>query len=169
MKILELTGFETLFLDRDGVINKHNSIDYIRTWDEFEFLPGVLEALKQFSKQFKHILVFTNQRGVGKGLMSEESLNEIHQKMIAEIELHFGRIDKIYYCTALNSDDPNRKPNIGMAIQAKKDFPDIDFSKTVMIGDSDLDMQFARNCGIFGIKVDTEKKIFSIDGAESKP
>lgn len=167
MKVLELTGFETLFLDRDGVINVHNPIDYIRTWEEFEFLPGVFEALEKFNKQFKHIIIFTNQRGVGRGLMSEDSLNDIHQKMVAEIELHNGRIDKIYYCTAVNTDDPNRKPNIGMALLAKKDFPDIDFSKTVMIGDSELDMQFARNCGIFGIKVETDKKV-CIDGAGTK-
>jgi histidinol-phosphate phosphatase family protein len=143
----------TLFLDRDGVINCFRENDYVKTWEEFEFLPDVFETLAKWSKQFKHIIVVTNQRGVGKGLMTEETLQEIHKKMVTEIERHGGRIDKIHYCTALEDNDPNRKPNIGMALQAKQDFPDIDFSRSVMIGDSEKDMEFAKNCKMEGMRV----------------
>jgi histidinol-phosphate phosphatase family protein len=143
----------TLFLDRDGVINHLRPNDYVKTWAEFEFLPDVFEALAKWSKQFKHIIVVTNQRGVGKGLMTVQNLNEIHDKMIVETKRHGGRIDKIYYCTALDDTNPNRKPNIGMALQAKQDFPDIDFSRSVMIGDSDSDMEFAKKCKMKGVEV----------------
>jgi histidinol-phosphate phosphatase family protein len=148
---IDITGYETLFLDRDGVINRLRPNDYVKCWEEFEFLPGVFEAFAKWNKHFRHIIVVTNQRGVGKGLMTENDLNEIHSRMITEIEKHGGRIDKIYYCTALNDDDVNRKPNIGMALQAKHDFPDIDFSKSLMIGDSEGDMKFAENLEMKGI------------------
>jgi histidinol-phosphate phosphatase family protein len=145
--------YDTLFLDRDGVINKLRPNDYVKKWEEFEFLPGVFKALTKWAKQFKYIIVVTNQRGVGKGMMSEEDLSLVHANMINEIEKHGGRIDKIYYCTSLIDDDLNRKPNIGMAIQAKQDFPDIDFSRSLMIGDSESDMQFANKCKMKGIKI----------------
>lgn len=140
---IDLTGYDTLFLDRDGVINRLCPNDYVRNWDEFEFFPDILEALRKWNKRFKHIIIVTNQRGVGRGIMTEGALQDIHNRMIQEIEKHGGRIDKIYYCTVVNENDPNRKPNIGMALQAKRDFPDIDFSKSLMIGDSESDKEFA--------------------------
>jgi histidinol-phosphate phosphatase family protein len=150
---LDLTDFDTLFLDRDGVINRLRPNDYVKCWDEFEFLPEILEALVKWEKEFKYIFIVTNQRGVGKRMMSEHDLLEIHSKMIYEIKAHGGRIDKIYYCTAISDEDINRKPNPGMAIQAKRDYPDIDFAKAVMIGDSENDMRFAENAGIKGIRI----------------
>jgi len=149
--MIDLTEFydcDTLFLDRDGVINRHRPDDYVKKWEEFEFNLGIFEDLAVWNKNFKHIVVVTNQRGVGKGIMTEDTLLDIHRKMLEEIESHGGRIDKIYYCTDINNDSPNRKPNIGMALQAKADFPDINFSKSVMVGDSESDMDFGRNCGM---------------------
>jgi histidinol-phosphate phosphatase family protein len=143
----------TLFLDRDGVINRLRENDYVKTWEEFEFLPDIFETLAAWAKQFKYIIIVTNQRGVGKGVMTEQDLRCIHKKMVAEIEKHSGRIDKIYYCAAIDDNDPNRKPNIGMALQAKQDFSDIDFNRSVMIGDSEGDMAFAKNCRMKGVRV----------------
>jgi D-glycero-D-manno-heptose 1,7-bisphosphate phosphatase len=151
LKDIDVSGYETLFLDRDGVINKLRPNDYVKKWEEFEFLPGVFEAFVMWAQQFNQIVVVTNQRGVGKGLMTEDDLQTIHRQMIREIEAHRGRIDKIYCCTALSGKDPDRKPNIGMGLQALKDFPDIDLQTTVMIGDSESDMLFAKNMGIKGI------------------
>jgi histidinol-phosphate phosphatase family protein len=150
---LDLSGYDTLFLDRDGVINRLRPNDYVKSWSEFEFLPGVFEALAKFSKQFKRIFIITNQRGVGRGLMSEDDLNEIHRRMVAEIVKQGGRIDKIYYCTDVSNLHPNRKPNIGMALQAQHDYPEIDFSKSLMIGDSEGDMAFAKNSKMNSIKI----------------
>ena len=110
---IDVSKYDTLFLDRDGVINKLRQNDYVKCWDEFEFLPGVFEALAKWKDHFKHIIIVTNQRGIGKGLMTDEDLNSIHQQMINEIERHSGRIDKIYYCSSLTEEDFNRKPGIG--------------------------------------------------------
>lgn len=142
-----------LFLDRDGVINKHRPADYVKSWEEFEFLEGSLESLAQLSKLFPHIFIVTNQRGVAKGLMTDQDVNDIHKRMVAEITEHGGRIDKIYYCTALSNEDINRKPNPGMAHQAQKDFPSIDFSRSIMVGDSDSDIEFGSRLGMKTIRV----------------
>jgi histidinol-phosphate phosphatase family protein len=140
----------TLFLDRDGVINDEKYMDYIHTWEEFKFYEGVKEALKIFTVKFGKIFIVTNQRGVAKGLTKEEDLEFIHKNMLQEILNAGGKVDKIYYCADMES--PNRKPNPGMGLQAKKDFPDIDFSKTVMIGNTLSDMKFGRNLRV-GINI----------------
>lgn len=150
---INITDFETLMLDRDGVINRLRPNDYVKKWEEFEFLPGIFEALKVWNTHFKHIFIVTNQRGIGKEVMSEEDLMDIHQRMVAAVENHGGRIDQIYYCTALTDSDINRKPGIGMFLQIQRDYPDIDKDKCLMIGDSDSDIKFAQNCGIVGIKI----------------
>ena len=150
---IDVTGYETLLLDRDGVINRLRPNDYVKCWEEFEFLSGVFHACHAWNTSFKHIFVVTNQRGVGKGVMTEDTLNEIHQRMIAEIETHGGRIDKVYYCTALTEEDNRRKPGTGMFQDILRDYPDVNPETCLLIGDSESDMEFARNCGINGIKV----------------
>jgi D-glycero-alpha-D-manno-heptose 1-phosphate guanylyltransferase len=110
----------SLFLDRDGVLNDEVVGKYILNWNEFHFSNGVLDALKMLSKKFKRIVVVSNQRGVGKSLMSEQDLEAIHNEMLKEVEENGGRIDKIYYCTETSDKHPDRKPNPGMALQAKE-------------------------------------------------
>ena len=155
---IDISGYDTLLLDRDGTINVHIIGDYVRSWNDFEFIPGVLEALAKFAKHFKHIFIVTNQRGIGKGKYSEQDLADIHNRMCAKIEEHGGRIDKIYYSTALDESDIRRKPGRGMFDDILRDYPDVNPSKCLMLGDGDVDMEFAKNCGIKGIKVDSLKK-----------
>lgn len=150
---LPLEGIKTILLDRDGVINKLRPNDYVKTWEEFEFIPGVLEMIAQLSARMRHIFIVTNQRGVGKGIMSESTLIQIHKKMVEAIEEHGGRIDKIYYCTATDDNDHFRKPNTGMWQRILEDYLDVKSDSTLMIGDSKSDMQFAKKCGIKGFKV----------------
>ncbi len=139
----------TLFLDRDGVINERLPGDYVRCREEFRFLPGVLEALRYFSEYFQHIVVVTNQQGIGKGLMTEADLAEIHEKMLEEIQAAGGRLDGIYYCPERTTSSGScRKPDPAMAWQAKRDFPDIDFGHSVMVGDSASDMEFGLALGM---------------------
>lgn len=133
----------TLFIDRDGVINHEKSLDYIHTWNEFKFYDGVKKAMKIFNRKFGYIIMVTNQRGVAKGVTKLENLELIHQNMLTEIEAAGGRIDKIYFCPEMESS--NRKPNPGMGLQALKDFPGIDLSKSMMIGNTLSDMKFGRN------------------------
>ena len=136
----------TLFIDRDGVVNDEKHLDYIHTWDEFKFYEGVKQAFKIFNKKFGIIIMVTNQRGVAKGLTKIEDLHLIHRNMLQEIENAGGRIDRIYFCTEMEGE--NRKPNPGMGLQAKKDYPNIDLSKSVMIGNTLSDMEFGRNLGV---------------------
>ena len=137
--------YKTLFLDRDGVINFRLVDDYVKTWDEFKFEQGALEAIKIFTKHFDTIVVVTNQQGVAKGLMSEEDLISIHNKMKKEIEENGGRIDKIYYYTAFRHEHHfSRKPSVGMGLKARKDFPNLRFKESVMVGDSASDMEFGK-------------------------
>lgn len=157
---LKVNNNWTLFLDRDGVINTHLPDDYVKTWDEFIFNDGVLESIKQLSKIFGRIIVVTNQQGIGKGLMTEDDLVTIHAKMLHEIVQAGGHIDAIYFAPNLITNDTKgmRKPNTGMAIQAKTDFPEIDFSKSIMVGDTASDMQFGKNAGMFTVFVNKHKQ-----------
>lgn len=147
----------TLFLDRDGVINVRLIDDYVKDINEFVFLPGVLDAFKIFNRKFKHIIVVTNQQGVGKGLMKNEDVEEVHEFMIRNIENQDGRVDKVYFCPQLKSVPDNyRKPSPKMAFFAKNDFPDIDFSKSIMLGDMNSDIEFGKNAGMKTIIIGNE-------------
>ena len=151
----------TLFLDRDGVINVRIIDGYVTKIEEFEFLPNVIEAFKIFKNKFKRIIVVTNQQGVGKGLMKNEDVEKVHEFMIQEIKSNDGNIDKVYFCPQLKSETDNyRKPSPKMAFFAKNDFPEIDFSKSIMIGDMNSDVEFGINAGMKTIFVgDNELKI----------
>lgn len=144
----------TLFLDRDGVINRRLPGRYVRSVDEFEFLPGVLEAMTIFDQMFKHVIVVTNQQGIGKELMTHEELAVVHRHMLDVVHDMGGRIDQIYYCPYLAVYEPLcRKPNPGMAIEAQQEFKDINFNKSIMIGDSDSDITFGNRLGMTTIFV----------------
>jgi D-glycero-D-manno-heptose 1,7-bisphosphate phosphatase len=145
----------TLFLDRDGVINVEKEDSYIFSYEEFVFYKRTREALKTCASVFGRIVIVTNQRGVGKGLMSAADLQDIHDKMTAEVVLHGGRIDRIYYADSLQNDHPLRKPNPGMAHAAKQDFPEIDFSRSLMVGNNISDMEFGRNAGMYTVFLKT--------------
>ncbi|MCS7162280.1 MAG: HAD-IIIA family hydrolase [Bacteroidia bacterium] len=142
----------TLFLDRDGVLNKEKpGGGYITSWEEFVFIEGVLEALRVLARIFGRIVVVTNQRGVGKGYVSEAALRLIHTRLQAAVAAAGGRIDAIYACTDAAEDAPCRKPNPGLALQAKQDFPEIEFHRSVMVGNSRSDMEFGRALGMYTI------------------
>ena len=157
----------TLFLDRDGVINHRIIDDYVKRIEDFEFLEGAIEAIVEFRKHFRYIFIVTNQQGVGKGLMTKNDVEEIHNFMIAEIEAKGGKIDAVYFCPELkNTNSKCRKPEIGMALQAQKEFHGVDFSKSIMIGDSISDMEFGKNAGMHNIFIDAQKEGVMPDTAE---
>lgn len=159
----------TLFLDRDGVINKKLPDDYVKSWEEFEFLPGVKEALQNLRRFFNRIVVVSNQQGIGKGIMSTDDLIKIHNNMCREIEQGGGFIDEIYFCTDLaGSGSSFRKPATGMAHQAKKDFPEIEFSNAVMAGDAASDMEFAARLGMIAVFIGNDRYIIE-DNKEKIP
>ena len=153
----------TLFLDRDGVINHEKKDDYIRKPEEFIFYDGILEALNKLSNIFGVIVIVTNQRGIGRGLMTDQDLNEIHTFMLESIEQRGGRIDRIYYAPDLENDAINRKPNIGMGLTAKTEFPSIEFAKSVMVGNNLSDMKFGKGLDMKTVYVETTKPLNDMD------
>ena len=152
----------TLFLDRDGVINRKIEGDYVRTWNQFDFLPHSKNGLKKLCSLFKRLIVVTNQRVIGKKIISIETLNEIHVRMLKELEGEGVRIDAIYSCPHDITDHCScRKPEIGLFLKAKQDFPDIDFQKSIFLGDSPSDWEVAKKVGAvaIGIGPSSHKKI----------
>lgn len=137
---------DTLLLDRDGTLNVRIVGDYVRTPEQLVMLPGILEEMPLWAGKFRHIIIVTNQRGVGKGVMTDADLAAVHRHFLSIVQAAGGRIDAILTCTALSDDDPRRKPNPGMYGEARELFPDI--KKAVMAGDSHYDRDFAANAGI---------------------
>ena len=156
----------TLFLDRDGVINEREDGGYITKVEDFSFVPGSIKAIEKLSTIFGRIVIVTNQAGIGKGLMTEKQLQKVHAHMMKTIDLPDGRIDKIYHCPDKpDSNSPNRKPETGMAMQAKADFPEIEFSRSVIVGDSVSDMELGARLGMVKVLIDGKGE----DPSVSKP
>lgn len=145
--------YDTLFLDRDGVINRELTGTYVRNPQEFEFLPGVKEALRRLRPLFARMTVITNQRGVTKGIMTLQDLEVVHGYMLDEIEKAGGHIDAVYFSTGMDCSDPMRKPNPGMVLKAVAERPQTDLARSFMAGDKDTDMECAANAGVKGIRI----------------
>ena len=136
-----------VFLDRDGVINE-NRDDYIKTWDEVRFLPGVFEALARLALTSFRIVLVTNQSPIGRGILTEEQVEAINGRLVAEIESHSGRVDGVYYCPHHPDDHCGcRKPQPGLLLQAAREL-DLDLSRSYLIGDavSDVEAALAAGC-----------------------
>ena len=144
---------DTLFLDRDGVLNRHLEGDYVKSWEEWEWMPGILEALAKWSRKYSNIVLVTNQRGVGKGVMSDADLGLIHARMLQAIDAAGGRLDLVLVCTAVDDADPRRKPNTGMFQEACALLPGLDPARCIMVGDSPKDALFAARCGMAFVQV----------------
>lgn len=160
----------TLFLDRDGVINHRIPGAYVRRPEEFEFFAGVPASIARLTGRFGRIVLVTNQQGIGKDLMTKEDLATVHSEMCTALEAVGGVIDAIYFCPSLAAENPFcRKPQTGMGMQAKKDFPEIDFKKSVMVGDSLSDMGFGSALGMVNVLVKTNEETKAKLEAEGLP
>lgn len=145
---------KALFLDRDGIINRRIIGGYVRSIDEFELLDDILPILQRAHDRGYLLILITNQQGVGKGLMSREDLDAIHDHMqsLLKQRLGFG-LDAVYVCTSLASDnDPRRKPQPGMLLEAIADHQ-LDPAQCWFLGDSLTDAQAGRAAGVKTILV----------------
>jgi D-glycero-D-manno-heptose 1,7-bisphosphate phosphatase len=141
-----------IFLDRDGVINR-NRPGYVRRWDQFEFLPGALEALRDLAREHLAVLVVSNQSAVGRGLMSSWDLEEINACMLEMVTAAGGRIDGAYYCPhAPQEGCICRKPAPGLLVRAMRRFG-VDPGRSCLVGDGVADMLAARAVGLPAILV----------------
>jgi D-glycero-D-manno-heptose 1,7-bisphosphate phosphatase len=159
---LNIDSSWTLFLDRDGVLNERIIDDYVKQLNELKIIAGVSDALATFNSIFGRIIVVTNQQGIGKGSMTAEDLEVIHGYLQNYFEMNGGRIDKFYFSPELAQDNsPNRKPGTGMGLQAQSDFPEINFSKAIMVGDSESDIEFGTNLGMITVMLKNARNISS--------
>ena len=162
---------KAIFLDRDGVINKDPGFgDYVKSWEEFHFLPGAIEAIALLTKNGYEIFVISNQAGVSKGLYSKKTLDEITNNMLNEIEEMGGRIRAVTYCThAVDAGCGCRKPKIGLIKKAAKGL-DIDFKNSYFIGDSERDVKAGSCIGCKAILLLTGKEnLDDVKNWEIKP
>lgn len=136
-----------VFLDRDGVINR-DSADYITRLEQFEFLPGSLDALRRLSQAGFSLIVVTNQSALGRGWMPAAELVRIHDHLRASVAGEGGRILDIRVCPHRPSDGcACRKPRPGL-VQAAAAAHDIDLRSAVLIGDSRRDIECAQRAGV---------------------
>jgi D-glycero-D-manno-heptose 1,7-bisphosphate phosphatase len=136
-----------IFLDRDGVIIE-NRPDYVRSLEEVKFLPGSLAALSRLARSPYRIVIVTNQAGIGRGLLTPETVAEINRRLVQEIESAGGRVDGIYVCPHKPDDGCNcRKPQPGLIFQAASDLS-VDLARSVLIGDNLSDIQAGKAAGL---------------------
>ena len=137
-----------VFFDRDGIVNRRRIDDYVRRWEEFEFLPEIFPVLRRAHEAGYAAILITNQRGIARELMSESALHGIHASMQRELEERSGAgFDAIYYCPhASDAGCACRKPAPGMILDAARDHG-IDLAHSWMIGDSESDVVAGRAAG----------------------
>jgi histidinol-phosphate phosphatase family protein len=147
------------FLDRDGVINrKAPQGQYITRWEEFEILPHVAEAISKLNAAGWLVVIITNQRCVAKALISEQELDQLHQRMLSAFADHGAHIDAIYSCPhELNEQCACRKPAPGMLLKAANELS-IDLGQSWMVGDSNIDIEAGRAAGCCTILVQDKQR-----------
>ncbi|MDM8528599.1 HAD family hydrolase [Anaerolineales bacterium HSG24] len=135
-----------IFLDRDGVICE-NRADYVKSWAEFEFLPQAKDALVLLAELNLPIIVITNQSPIGRGILTPQDVEAIHDRMMSEITAHGGRIDRVIYCPSTPDEDlPCRKPKPGMLLDAAKEM-ELNLNESYMVGDAASDLLAGQRVG----------------------
>jgi D-glycero-D-manno-heptose 1,7-bisphosphate phosphatase len=153
----------TVILDRDGVLNvKPPRAQYVRTWREFEWLPGAREALRLFTDAGYRIVLVSNQAGVARGAMREADLLDIHERLKADAAQAGGAIDAIYYCPHdWDEGCACRKPKPGMLFQVQRDHH-VDLTRTLFIGDDERDAEAADAAGCPSLLVTKDRTLLDI-------
>lgn len=142
-------SIDTVFLDRDGVINeKRPENHYITSWAHFKLLPGVAKSIAQLNRAGLRVLVVTNQRAVARGLCSITDVDVIHTTLLKVLKTQEARIDAFYVCPHDVGVCTCRKPLTGLFDQAVAQFPDITPASSLVIGDSLSDIEFGHRLGM---------------------
>lgn len=152
---------KAIFIDRDGVIN-FNREDYVKSWAEFEFIPGAKDAIKHINETDFLLIIITNQSPIGRGIFTQDILDGIHKNMLEELFEHGCYVDAIYFCPHKPDDDCScRKPKPGLILEAADDFK-IDLPSSWMLGDSDSDLEAGSEVGCKTKKVTSENPLIKI-------
>lgn len=136
-----------VFFDRDGVVNVSPGAGYVLNWEQFRFSPGIVAALALCRDRGYATVLVTSQQGVGKGLMSQEDLENIHDNMQEALMPHDAAFDAIMACTHLSGTCECRKPSPQMIYHAR-DGLNLDLARSWLVGDHDRDIQMAVNAGV---------------------
>ncbi len=141
---------KVIFLDRDGVINRFPGYgDYVKSWEEFEFIPRAVSALRRLYQAGYKIFIVSNQAGVGRGIYSKQALDEITEKMLSELKREGIEIAEVFYCTHRPEEGCRcRKPSPWFLERVLARYPGIDYDRVYMVGDSDKDIEAGKNAGI---------------------
>ena len=140
---------KAVFLDRDGVINE-NRLDHVKNWADFRFIPGACEALARLARAGVRVFVITNQAIINRGTVSRETVDDINQRMVREIERYGGRITAVAYCPHRPEEHCScRKPRPGLLLSLAHQY-DLDLRDAVVIGDamSDIEAGLAAGCQV---------------------
>ena len=152
---------KAIFLDRDGVINQERK-DYVKKLDEFRILDKTSDAINIIKNNGFLVIIITNQSAINRKLLSVETLNKIHEKLQSYLEKYDTSFDGVYFCPHTQSENCEcRKPKPGLILQAVTDFQ-IDLSESYMIGDSETDIQAARNAGCKGILLKKDQTLLEV-------
>jgi D-glycero-D-manno-heptose 1,7-bisphosphate phosphatase len=131
---------------------------YVTRWEEFQLLPGVIEAIDRLNAARVRVIVVSNQRGIAKGLYSADNVRAIHEKFQATLAAFGARVDGFYFCPHDKNECDCRKPMPGLFQQAQVEFPAISTPNSAMIGDSKSDMEFGRRLGMYTVFVECDPK-----------
>lgn len=145
-----------VLVDRDGVLNRDRA-DSVLTPNQLEVIPAAMQAVRRLCEAGYAVVVITNQAGIGRGLLTEEGLEEIHEKLKREVSRAGGRLAAIYHCP--HHPDAGcacRKPAPGLILQAREDWG-FDPARTWMVGDSVKDIEAAETVGCRAVLVKTGK------------
>ena len=159
-----MNKLKTVFVDRDGVINQERS-DYVKSISELEIYPNVAKNIKLLKDAGFLVVVITNQSAVNRGIVTHETINQIHNSIQDHLKKYGTFLDGFYYCPHTPNENCNcRKPKSGLLEKAILEL-NIDLNSSWMIGDSDSDIEAANSIGCKAIKISDS---FSLDNAVEK-
>lgn len=137
---------QAVFIDRDGVICS-NRDDYVKSWEEFVFLPGALEALADLARSDLSIVVITNQAIINRHMVPIDVVEDIHARMVRAIEAAGGRVDRVMFCPHRAEEQCDcRKPQPGLLLMAARELS-LDLPRSYVVGDAETDMRAGKAAG----------------------
>jgi len=146
------SSVSNVFLDRDGVINrKMPEGQYVKSWLDFEMLPGVAAAIGKLNQAGVGVFVVSNQRGIALGYYTSEDVEAVHEALQRVLKANAAHVDGFYFCPHDREECTCRKPLTGLFERARTEFPQIDPKTSVMIGDSLSDVEFGKRAGMYTV------------------
>jgi D-glycero-D-manno-heptose 1,7-bisphosphate phosphatase len=146
---------QSVFLDRDGVVNeKMPEGQYVTSWSEFRLLPRVAESIARLNRAGLRVVVVSNQRGIARGLYTAEDVDDVHTRLQTLLQAHGAKIDGFYFCPHDKGQCNCRKPLPGLFDQAVADFPEIVAASSAIVGDSLSDIEFGQQLGMLTVFVE---------------